>query len=66
MHVTVNGQEKSLDEGATVSDMLTTLKLDLTGMIIERNLEVVPRSEYEKTKLSDGDNIELIRLVAGG
>jgi sulfur carrier protein len=66
MKIVVNGKERIFNEGTTLSEMLNTLSLEITGMIIERNLEVVSRSEYDKTALKDGDKIELIRLVAGG
>lgn len=66
MKIIVNGKEREFEEGTTLNTMLEALNLDITGMIIEKNLEVVSRSEYEKTVLEDGDRIELIRLVAGG
>ena len=66
MKITVNGEEKTIHDKVTLNDMLKMLALDTTGIIIERNLEVVSRSEYESLALEDGDKIELIRLVGGG
>jgi len=66
MKMLVNGSEREFDEGTTLSEMIKSLELDITGMIVERNLTVVSRSEYDSTVLNDGDTIELIRLVAGG
>ena len=66
MKVTVNGREKIFDDKMTLNELIDKLSLDVTGMIVERNLEVVSRSEYGKTTIADGDKIELIRLVGGG
>jgi thiamine biosynthesis protein ThiS len=33
---------------------------------VERNLEIVPRSAYEKTSLEDGDRIEIVHFIGGG
>jgi thiamine biosynthesis protein ThiS len=66
MKVTVNGKEREFEDSTTLSEMLKRLNLDVTGMIIEKNLEVMSRSEYDSAILKDGDKVELIRLVAGG
>ena len=66
MKVTVNGKEREFEDSTTLSEMLKRLDLDVTGMIIEKNLEVMSRSEYNNIILKDGDKVELIRLVAGG
>ena len=66
MKVRVNGSERDFDEGTVISEMIKDLDLNIVGMIVERNLEVVSRSEYNSTRLNEGDKIELIRLVAGG
>ena len=66
MKVFVNGKERTFDEGMTLSKMISALNLNVMGMIIERNLEVVSKSEYDKMVLKNGDKVELIRLVGGG
>ncbi len=66
MKITVNGKEKTFENPLTLSEMLASLKLDTRGIIIERNLEVVSRSEFDTLSIENGDNIELIRLVGGG
>jgi sulfur carrier protein len=33
---------------------------------IERNLEVVPKSQYDSTLLEDNDRIELVHMIGGG
>ncbi|MHB1293320.1 MAG: sulfur carrier protein ThiS, partial [Sulfuricella sp.] len=42
--------------------------LDLTGkrVAVERNGEIVPRSQFGETMLSDGDKLEIVVAVGGG
>jgi sulfur carrier protein len=39
---------------------------DSRGVAIERNLEIVPKSEHASTVLEDGDRIEVVQFVGGG
>ena len=34
--------------------------------MVERNREIVDREAYRETNLSEGDVLELVRLVGGG
>jgi thiamine biosynthesis protein ThiS len=33
---------------------------------VERNREVVPRAQHERTELSEGDRVEVVHFVGGG
>ena len=33
---------------------------------VERNEEIVPKNEYDSTKLSEGDVIEIVTFMGGG
>lgn len=66
LKLTVNGIERIFDDRITLDEMLKKLNLDTRGIIIDRNMEVVCRSEYDSLMLKEGDRIELIRLVGGG
>ena len=39
---------------------------DQRGIAIERNLEIVPKSEHASTVIEDGDKIEVVQFVGGG
>jgi sulfur carrier protein len=43
-------------------------QLELVGkrLAIERNGEIVPRSQFEATQLADGDKLEIVGAVGGG
>jgi len=62
----VNGETRSLDGSPTVADLVTALGLDRRKVAVERNLEIVPRSLHDRTRLADGDRIEIVQFVGGG
>jgi sulfur carrier protein len=64
--VIANGAPTDLPEGATLTDLLDALGLGAKWVVAERNGEAVTRKEMGRTLLVDGDQIELVRAVAGG
>ena len=66
MRVIVNGEDRALDGVKTVAALVEALQLDGRKLAIERNLEIVPRSAYDKTALCDGDRIEIVHFIGGG
>jgi sulfur carrier protein len=61
----VNGEYREAN-ASTVFDLLMELGLHPQGTIVERNREIVDREAYRETHLSEGDVLELVRLVGGG
>ena len=66
MNLTVNGELRRFDALASVTDLVAALGLDGRKVAVERNLEIVPRSAYGRTALSDGDRIEIVHFIGGG
>jgi thiamine biosynthesis protein ThiS len=66
MRVIVNGEDRAFDGVKTVAALVEALQLDGRKLAIERNLEIVPRSAYDKTVLCDGDRIEIVHFIGGG
>ena len=66
MNLTVNGEPRTFEALANLSALVSALGLDGRKVAIERNLEIVPRSAYGKTKLMDGDRIEIVHFIGGG
>ena len=62
----VNGEERVLPEGATVAALLAEIGLAARKVAVERNLEIVPRSQYGATVLASGDAIEIVHFIGGG
>jgi sulfur carrier protein len=63
--IVLNGENR-LVEACTVADLVDELGLQQRMIAIERNLEVVPKSQYGSTLLEDNDRIELVHMIGGG
>jgi len=66
MQIQVNGDARKVEAGATVAALLDALGLDVSGLAVAVNMDIVRRGEYAATKLSEGDEIEIVRAVGGG
>lgn len=62
----LNGEPRVLDAVSTVADLVAGLGLDPRKVAVERNLEIVPRSLYDRTELADGDRLEIVHFIGGG
>jgi sulfur carrier protein len=63
--LTINGQDREVAAGTLLS-LLEELGLHPQGTVVERNREIVDREAYREIHLSEGDVLELVRLVGGG
>ena len=63
--VKVNGKELDL-AGMTVSEYLATTNYDPRRIAVERNGDIVFKSQYDTTDLEDGDSLEIVSFVGGG
>jgi sulfur carrier protein len=66
MQLTVNGAPHSFEQNPNLSQLLETLTLTGKRLAVERNGEIVPRSQFGETVLSDGDKLEIVVAVGGG
>lgn len=65
MQLTINGQQKEI-KAATVTELLAQLGIDVTQVAVERNLEIVPKSRYDRVALEEGDALEIVEFIGGG
>jgi thiazole synthase len=66
MKISVNGVERQVQTDATVMELLGSMELEETRVAVERNREIVPRADYDSTRLAEGDRIEIVHFVGGG
>ena len=66
MHIVLNGEDREVADGATVTELLATLGLEGVLVAVERNEEIVPRAEHAQTTLAAGDAVEVVHFVGGG
>lgn len=66
MNVKLNGQQCLVEDGATLSDLVSRLKFDRDWLAIELNKSVVPRARWAEVSLQEGDKVEVVQFVGGG
>lgn len=67
MNVIVNGTPTDLADGTTVERaVLDSGAARERGTAAALNGEVVPRSSWAETELSDGDRLEVLVAIGGG
>jgi len=64
--LTVNGSPQALTTPHTLAQLLDTMQLSGKRVAVERNGEIVPRSQYPQVELQDGDQLEIVAAVGGG
>ncbi|WP_288842828.1 sulfur carrier protein ThiS [uncultured Deefgea sp.] len=66
IQISINGEAKTFPAALSITDLV--LALDLLGkrIAIERNGEIVAKSQYSATWLADGDVLEMVVAVGGG
>ena len=67
MQLTINGKARDFAvTQLTVAELVLQLSLEGKRLAIERNGEIVPRSQFESTQLAAGDQLEIVGAVGGG
>ncbi len=66
MKILLNSAEFNCAERVTIEELIIQLNFSPAAIVVERNKSIVPRSEYSKTVLSEGDSVLLIQVVGGG
>ncbi|SFA45416.1 sulfur carrier protein [Parageobacillus thermantarcticus] len=67
MELVINGESIQVpNEVKTVSDLLAHFQLNKKIAIVEVNLTIIPKQQYETTTLCNGDKVEIVHFVGGG
>ena len=66
MTVIVNGNERTVEEGATLLALLQQLDLEGKVMAAAVNMEIVKQDQWDVHTLVEGDKLELLDFVGGG
>ena len=66
MNITVNGENRTLQEGTSLAQLVASLGLKDKRIAVEVNRDIVPRSEYGNFILSDNDTVEIVNAIGGG
>ena len=67
MKISINGKMQSFHkEVLTFETLIKEINLEGRRFAIERNGEIIPKSQFNKYTLNDGDKLEIIGAVGGG
>ncbi len=66
MKIIINGEERNVGDLTTVEQIVGDLGLDGRKVAVERNLEIVPKSQYNDILLAEGDKLEIVHFIGGG
>ena len=66
--IQINGEkfDSSKVEGKTLLAYATEAGYDPVGIVIEKNMEIIHREDFDKVNIADGDVIEILHFVGGG
>lgn len=66
MTIVLNGVNRETPPDTTVLALLETVGVLPGRVAVELNGDVLPRADFGRRTLSDGDRIELVQFVGGG
>ncbi|MDC7674639.1 sulfur carrier protein ThiS [Asticcacaulis machinosus] len=63
--ILLNGESREVG-AANILALIEEIGIEARKLAVEQNLEIVPRSQYHETAISEGDRIEIVHFVGGG
>jgi sulfur carrier protein len=64
--IRLNGADVALESTLTVTELLAARGFAGKKVAVERNGEIVPRSQHESVRVQANDTIEIVVAVGGG
>jgi sulfur carrier protein len=64
--LTINGTPRTFERPLNCAELISELDLAGKRIAMERNGEIVPRSQFAGCVLQDGDRLEIVVAVGGG
>lgn len=62
----VNGEARFFEGPLTLASLLERLGVSPERVVVELNLEIVPRQDLARSPLKDADQVEIVHFVGGG
>lgn len=66
IELVINGEPRRFPASLTLAQLIEALDMAGKRIAIERNGEIVPRSQHAHTPLVSGDRLEIVVAVGGG
>jgi thiamine biosynthesis protein ThiS len=66
MKVQINGESRDFQDSLPLSALIEQLGMKADRVAVELNRNIVPRTQWGDTKVSEGDRLEIVQFVGGG
>lgn len=66
MKIALNGESVDARHAKTIAELIDHYQLPPQSILVEHNGLALYRHEWPERRLTEGDRVELIRVVAGG
>jgi thiamine biosynthesis protein ThiS len=64
--ITLNGRNVDWESGLTVAGLIKKMNYIFPQIFVTINGDLIKRDDYDITPVSDGDEVEIIHMIAGG
>ena len=64
--ITVNGMEKSWEEGMTITDLLRIMNYQYTLLVVSVNDTTVHKDDYSSYLIEDESDVKIVHICHGG
>lgn len=64
--IKLNNRDFPWEEGLTIEKIMEIKKYSFPKIIVKVNGRHIEKEDYASTLINDGDNVEMIHLLAGG
>lgn len=66
VEIELNGEKRQVPDGITIARLLAEMGVSERGIAVERNRELVPRSQLQTCEIQAGDRLEIVGFIGGG
>jgi len=66
MKVKINGKQQVCQGPISILELIENKGLSKNAVVVEYNYSILPKTQWSKTTLIQGDNIEIVSFVGGG
>jgi sulfur carrier protein len=66
MKLIINGEDRAFENPLTLQGLVEQLGMKADRVAVELNRDIVPRDQWARTELVEGDRLEIVHFVGGG
>jgi len=66
MLININGKSEEVKMKANLAELILSKGLCADKLVIEHNLCIVPRQQWQNIYLQENDSIEIVSFIGGG